>query len=330
MSFLSKQKDMTINSLEKVTINFSEQWILVRGKSADAPLIIHVQAGPGLPMIPEANAMEKQLNLENDYLVAYWDQRACGKSYNKNSDPKTINLSQLADDVLTCTKYLLIKYIKEKAIIIGYSIGATVSLMAAAKNSGIFDCLFLVGIDIDIPTANKYAIEYATSKARETNNKKLIKRAVDLSQVSITNTRQFQKRAKLLTDLGGIKAGSTYNQLMATTISNMLFSKAYRLRDIPKTIKGMEFCQNALLPVLNSLNLFDKVKSIDVPVHFIQGKQDGIAPYQTAVKYYEYIQTDVKSFHCFDNSAHMPHYDEPKKFAHLLNETLNKKDLIMF
>jgi hypothetical protein len=47
-----------------------------RGKSADAPLLIHVQAGPGLPMIPEAYTMEKQLHLENNFLVAYRDQRA--------------------------------------------------------------------------------------------------------------------------------------------------------------------------------------------------------------------------------------------------------------
>ena len=45
-------------------VNGSEQWILVRGKSSDAPLIIHVQAGPGFPMIPEAHAMEKNLHLE--------------------------------------------------------------------------------------------------------------------------------------------------------------------------------------------------------------------------------------------------------------------------
>src|SRR4029453_17381199 len=72
-------KTMRVDSLEKVVINDSEQWILVRGKSSKAPLILHVQAGPGLPIIPEARAMEKKLNLETDYLVAYWDQRACGK-----------------------------------------------------------------------------------------------------------------------------------------------------------------------------------------------------------------------------------------------------------
>jgi len=313
---------MKIDCLEKVGINDSEQWILVRGKSSEAPLIIHVQMGPGFPMIPEANAMEKNLHLETDYLVAYWDQRACGKSFDKKTDPKTINFSQLTDDIICCTKYLLEKYQKKKAVIAGYSQGATLGLMAASKDESIFDQLFLVGLDIDIPTANKYAIEFATSKAAEKNKVTLLKQVIDLHKNPVTNAKQFQKRAKLLTNLGGVKVGTSYNQLLISTISNMISSKAYRLRDIPKTIKGMEFSQNALLPEFNTLNLFHRIKSIDVPVHFVQGKQDAVAPYEIAVNYYDYLRAATKTFTAFDNSAHMPHYDEPQKYSRLLRDTI--------
>ena len=312
---------MVVNSLEKVIINNSEQWLLVRGENPDAPLIIHVQAGPGLPIIPEANSMDKMLQLEKHYLVAYWDQRGCGKSFNSSLDAKTINFSQLTDDIISCTRYLLKKFKKDKAVIIGYSIGASISLMAATKDSSIFDRLFLVGLDIDIPTANRYAIEFLISGAKD--NKRQLKQAFKLSKEPITNTISFQKRAKLLADLGGIKMGSSYNNILMTTILNMLTCKAYRLSDIPRTIKGMEFCQNALLPQLESLNLFESIKSVDVPVHFVQGKKDGIAPYQTSAEYYYFLQADEKSFSSFDNSAHMPHYEESEKFSQLIKETIN-------
>jgi proline iminopeptidase len=312
---------MNINSLEKININNSEQWILVRGK-AGAPLILHVQAGPGLPMIPEANEMEKLLHLENNYLVAYWDQRGCGKSFNKNIDPKTINFSQLTDDIIDCAKYLLKKYNKENLILMGYSIGATIGLMAATRNSSIFSQLFLTGIDIDIPTANKYAIEFATLKAREKNKSKLIKQVIMLGDKTFIEAKTFQERAEVLSDLGGIKTGSSYNQLLMSAIKNMLFSKAYKLSDVLKTIKGMEFCQNALLPEMDTLNLFDKITAVKIPVHFIQGKLDGIAPYKTAVKFYEYLLADTKSFTAFEHSAHMPQYEEPEKFARLFNEKI--------
>ena len=312
---------MKINSLEKVMINHSDQWLLVRGKS-DGALIIHVQAGPGLPMIPEASTMERKMRFENDYLVAYWDQRGCGKSFSKEIDPITMNFSQLTDDVIACTKYLLKKYQQQKAIIVGYSLGATLALMAASKESRIFHQLFLVGVDIDIPTANKYAIDFTLSKARENGNNSRKKQAMELSKISIDTSKQFQKRAKLLTDLGGIKMNTSYNQLLMSSIANMLLSKAYRLSDISKTIKGMEFCQDALLPEFNALNLFDTIKNIDVPVYFVHGLNDAVSPYQTAVKYYEYLRANKKTFKCFEHSAHMPHYDEPEKFAKLLKEAI--------
>lgn len=314
---------MKINSLGKVMINHSEQWLLVRGKS-DGALIIQVQAGPGLPMIPEARTMERKMRLENDYLVAYWDQRGCGKSFSKETDPKTMHFSQLTDDVISCTKYLLKKYQKQKAIIVGYSIGATLALMAASKESSIFDQLFLVGVDIDIPTANQYAVDFALSKSRGNRDDLRLKQAMELSKISTDTSKRFQKRAKLLTDLGGIKMNTSYNQLLMSSILNMLLSKSYRLSDISKTIKGMEFCQDALLPEFNVLNLFDRIKDIDVPVYFIHGLNDAISPYQTAVRYYEYLLANKKTFQCFDYSAHMPHYDEPEKFAKLLKEAIRK------
>ena len=100
----------SLNDLVEMNINNSDQWVLVRGKNINAPLLIHVQAGPGLPMISEANEMEKHLHLEEKFLVAYWDQRGCGKSFNKHIPTETITLTQMADDIIACTKYLLKKY----------------------------------------------------------------------------------------------------------------------------------------------------------------------------------------------------------------------------
>src|ERR1035437_1165094 len=105
---------MAINQLEKIIVNESEQWIHVRGKNINAPLIIHVQAGPGLPIIAEANEMQKLLNLEENFLVVYWDQRGAGKSFQKNADTTKINLKQMTDDLLVCTNYVLQKYKKDK------------------------------------------------------------------------------------------------------------------------------------------------------------------------------------------------------------------------
>jgi pimeloyl-ACP methyl ester carboxylesterase len=313
----------SISHLERININNSSQWVLVRGKNIDAPLLIHVQQGPGLPMISEANEIERKLHLENNFLVAYWDQRGCGKSFSKDILPETINLAQMADDVIACTKYLLRKYNKNKAIIAGYSIGATVSLMAAAKESSIFKAIFATGVDVDMPYAFDYALDFAMNKAVGKNKKNLIQKINKLKQHPIDENKRFQQRAVILTNLGGIVAGHSYNRLVLSSVKNILSSRYYGIGGLVKTMKGMAFCQNALLPELNSFSLFQKVKKLSVPVHFIQGSLDAIAPPAKGKAYYEQLQAVDKSFTVFENSAHMPQYEEPEKFAKLITSFLN-------
>jgi proline iminopeptidase len=309
--------------LEKININNSTQWVLVRGKNVDAPLLIHVQAGPGLPMISEADEIEKHLHLENNFLVAYWDQRGCGKSFSKGILPETINLRQMADDLTTCTKYLLEKYNKSKAVIVGYSIGATISLMAAAKDSNIFSAIIAAGVDVDIPYANEYALDFAMDKAVAGNNKKLVQKINELKRQPIVETKRFQQRAEILTNLGGIKADSNYNTLVLKAVKNMLFSRFYGIGGLIKTMKGIAFCQNALIPEMNNLNLFQKVTKVSVPVHFIQGSLDAVAPLARGKAYYEQLQAVNKTFTVFEKSAHVPQYEEPEKFSNIIKSILN-------
>src|SRR5450432_977778 len=305
-------------SLEKININNSIQWVLVRGNNVDAPLLIHVQAGPGLPMISEANEMEKRLHLEDRFLVAYWDQRGCGKSFSKDIPPETITLAQMADDIIACTKYLLKKYNKSNAVIVSYSIGATISLMAAAKDSSIFTAIFAAGVDVDIPYANHYALDFAMDKAIAKKNKKMIQKINELKRQPIVESKRFQQRAEILTNLGGIKAGSNYNNLLLGTLKNILFSRYYGIGGLIKTMRGMALCQNALIPEMNSFNLFQTVTKVSVPIHFIQGNLDGIAAPLKGKEYYEQLHATNKSFTLFERSAHMPQYEEPEKFSNLI------------
>jgi proline iminopeptidase len=313
--------ERSFSHLGQININDSRQWVLVRGKNIEAPLLIHVQAGPGLPMIPEADQLEKKLHLENNFLVAYWDQRGTGKSFAKS----TITLSQMAEDILSCTRHLLKKYNKDKAILVGYSIGATLSLMAAAKDPGIFRALFLAGTDVDIPYANKYMLDFAMDNAVAANNKKLTQKIDRLIGQPIIEAKLFRRRAMILTDLGGIRVGHSYNSLLLGTVKNILFSKFYGIGGLIKTIKGMEFCQNSLLQELDSLDLFSKVTNVQVPVHFLQGKLDAVAPLSRGREYYDQLQAVEKTFTVFELSAHMPHYEESEKFSATILSVLGKQ-----
>ena len=66
----------TIDSLESFSIGGAEQWVLLRGNLDTRRVLLIVQQGPGLPLIQDARAFERQLHLESEGVVVYWDQRS--------------------------------------------------------------------------------------------------------------------------------------------------------------------------------------------------------------------------------------------------------------
>jgi proline iminopeptidase len=323
----TNNKAMSISNLEKMNINNSTQSVLVRGQNIYNPLLIHVQAGPGFPMIAEADEMEKNLHLEKDFLVAYWDQRGCGLSYSRNIAPETINLEQMTNDLIECARQLTRKYNKSNVIVAGYSLGATISVLAAEKDRSLFKSIVVAGIDVDVPYANSFALDFATNKASAKGDKKLLKEIAGLRQHPIIDATRFQQRAKILANLGGVNSTVSFNSLALRTARNILFSKHYGVRGFIKAIRGMSFSQNALLPEFDSFNLFDRVRRLSVPVHFAQGVLDAIAPLSRGKVYYERLEAPNKTFTVFENSAHMPHYEEPLKFASLIRSAVQDLSL---
>ena len=90
----------SISKLEKIRLGGTEQWIRVRGKDTSKPVLLLIQQGPGLPLLNEAADANQLWRLEDDFVVVYWDQRACGKSFNSAIPPQSMTLAQLITDYL--------------------------------------------------------------------------------------------------------------------------------------------------------------------------------------------------------------------------------------
>jgi hypothetical protein len=54
-------------------INGSRQSIRLCAARTGLPPLLIVQGGPGLPLLHEVAKFQRLLNLENDFLVGYWE-----------------------------------------------------------------------------------------------------------------------------------------------------------------------------------------------------------------------------------------------------------------
>jgi pimeloyl-ACP methyl ester carboxylesterase len=62
------------------------------------------------------------------------------------------------------------------------------------------------------------------------------------------------------------------------------------------------------------LPLARSIPRLEVPVHFFQGRQDHVTPGVCVVRYYERLEAPDKRLVWFEESAHFPFMEEPKRF----------------
>jgi len=58
----------------------------------------------------------------------------------------------------------------------------------------------------------------------------------------------------------------------------------------------------------------------------MQGIKDAVTPHEIAVRYFKYLKCSSKSFTEFEHSAHMPHLEEPDKFAEVVRAKINSSN----
>ena len=308
---------MEIDVRESVQLGESTQWIRIRAANAQNPLLLLVQLGPGLPMMNETRTFRRLLSLEDDFCVVYWDQRGCGRSLRDKGATRELRVQTMVSD----TERLL-AMLRERfgmpAVVAGFSMGATVSALAAARRPDLVATLVTVGIDIDGPEAERNAYEFALRTAWARNNRQAIRQLEAIGPPPHHDYKKFATRVRWVIAFGGARGGHTYNSEARRLLVSLLRSPDYSLADTARTIRGMGATQAALVPELRALDLTHTLTHLNCPIVMVQGRHDQVAPPSPAERYAELLQAPSKQLVWFEHSAHLPHLEEPQRFRELL------------
>jgi len=99
---MSMRKSLAVDTTITLDVNGSTQRIRMCATRTGLPPLVIVQAGPGLPVLNEVTKFQKRLRLEQQFLVAYWEQRGCGAA--SRADAMSASLQQQVDDLRTAAR----------------------------------------------------------------------------------------------------------------------------------------------------------------------------------------------------------------------------------
>lgn len=311
---------LQIDVLEPVVLGGVTQWIRIRGADPGNPVLLLMQQGPGLPMINEVRGFDQRLGLEQIFTVVYWDQRGTGlsaRSLRNRGDRRQITVAQMVDDAIELLELLHDRF-ERAALVAGFSFGATFAAYAAVKRPDLVAALIAVGMDIDIPAAERHTYQFAVTTARQRNNVRAIHQLESIGPPPHLTSKQFRTRAKWAANFDGVTRGATFNSLFRSLVSSVVRSPDYSTGDLIRTLLGLTGSQAALMPQLADTDLVRTVPSFDVPLVMLQGRFDQVAPAAAAQRFYDAVTAPSKQLIWFEDAAHTPQLDEPEKFRDVL------------
>lgn len=299
-----------VDTLERFDFGGPAQWALVRGQSRKSPVLLLMQAGPGLPLIHEARAFERRLGLEEKFRVVYWDQRGTGKSFDA-ADRGTLTLERLTGDFRAMLRALSERLAVRELDVAGFSLGATVALLGCAEDPAHVRSLTCVGPDVNWLAAEQYAHAFALAEAERRGHAHALRALQSIGEPPHAEPKRFTTRAQWVANFGGVERGKNFGALLFRTLMRLCLSPHYTLREKLGALKGLQVMQERVLPALQGLDLLTKPPAAHVPIAIFQGRHDVAGPPALAAGLAAALPAELV---WFEDSAHSPHEEEPVRF----------------
>jgi pimeloyl-ACP methyl ester carboxylesterase len=315
----------SVSSIETFEIGGVPQSVIVRGRSADAPVLLVVHGGPGTPAYPFFRA--RNAGLEDDFVVAYWEQRGAGLSFDPDANPADLTIDQMIADTAQLAAALADQFGQERVFLLGHSWGGALAILTARDHPELFHRVFAVSPVIAQYEAEQGAHAWLIERAKASGDDAEVSALSDL-----TVPARDASGADWVAYLGPQRswlepsgAGTTHDPISVLQLAGMLAkTPEYTVADKWRYLKGSRGSMQQLWPQIVAMDLREDVTTLDVPLILIHGVHDRVTTVEITRSFMESLTaTDVK-FHSFEDSAHSALLEEPDTFNAIVRAEISQ------
>ncbi len=286
-----------INESLYVRINGTEQWINIYGEDVDNPVLLYLHGGPGSSTSEFDYVITRKW--ADAYTVVTWDQRNCGKSYDKSQNQTVLTRELLMEDGKELTEFLLEHLNREKITLLGHSWGSIFGANLVLEYPQYYECFIGTGQLVD-NDENEAAFKQA-ALGWAGDDEESLKWVEQLTPDRIS-MEHITARNKLMEKYGYsmMESGADYN-LAAAVLFNPNYSIAdwvgYFQRDMSVYLDFF------LSEAFKSFSLKGRTK-YDMPFYNINGDRDYQTNYLLAQAYFDQIEAPHKQLFLMENMTH--------------------------
>lgn len=314
-----------IEELKPVNIGGIDQWLHIRGRNRNNPILLYLHGGPGFPNIGFMDAIQRPW--EDYFTIVQWDQRQTGKSYypaNDDNDPLTVE--QFVEDSEEVVQYLRSHLNQDKLFVLGHSWGSVLGMQLAKRHPDWLHAYIGVGQVVNGMDNQRVFYERLLDHAREQKESQLIAKLEAIAPYPDPDSpeKSFVESCASLQEALSRLAGETgMHHVLSDEMANMFnFERAISphltLTDLSHSVLGDEIA--LLRPPYGFTKEFlaidlpsDVGPSFEVPIFFFSGTHDWQTPTILSDQWFNEIQAPYKELIHFEESCHGIVNEEPGK-----------------
>jgi pimeloyl-ACP methyl ester carboxylesterase len=318
---LSAAQSATTDAIEDarfVTLGGIEQWITIRGKNSQAPVMLWVHGGPTNVQSPFVSVYEPWTE---QFTLVQWDQRGAGKTYHKNAGaPEAVSLEQIARDGIELVEYLQKRLSARKIILAGHSWGSLVGVEMVRQRPELFDAFIGAGQVNSWRDTVKWQYEYALAKARAAGDTAVVE---ELEKSGLPphddGIKYFSMRRRFSAYLPKVDSDWIAGE------QNLYASEPGVTPDVLKAYAAAgAFSSARLMPVIMGTDLDANTPELSTRLCVIQGELDTFTPTPIARAFYDQVRAPKKYFGIIPGAGHFAAMTHTEEFLKEVAQCLAK------
>jgi len=278
----------SIATLEKVNLNGSQQWITIRGKNVNNPVLLYLgMGGPGGGGFATRGLFEP---LEDHFVVVSWDEPGTGKSY--NAVPiSTLTPERFIADAHALTQMLRTRFHQDKIYVYGVSWTSILGIWLVQQYPDLFYAYIgngqMVNTTENDMMGYQLALDYLTERG-DTATAETLRRNGSPPYTGKGLVNKYLAYIDVLNDY----MGAPRYALVVPIIP--LFAPEYGLVDKMNHTRGLIESFEVVYPQLKDLDFTTQAAKLDVPVYLLVGRHDVNAMSSLVERYYSRLQAPHK------------------------------------
>ena len=299
----------SVERSEYLLVNGARLYLQTRGSNAAAPVLLWLHGGPGgaeRPLFRYFNG-----KLEKHFVVAYWDQRGAGRSFDAKSSPQDLTVAQQFRDLDEVVDHLRRTLGQDKIVLMGHSWGAALGLLYSQAHADKVSALVLANPLIAMRPNQRAEYDFVQEEATRRHDDAAIAQLAKIGSPPYMTSKQVLAMEKVAQRYGAIFHTQPNRMwvVFRATVAGLVWPW-----EISRFIRGNNISLEAMHQELLNLDLTHSVLNVDMPVMMFLGRYDRHTDARLSAAYFDSLRAPKKKVVWFEQSAHNVPFEEPELF----------------